>query len=86
MEIFPPSVSTATGTAQLQRTLECQLTPDEPCHKIITIKTIQEYESCTSLTSSESEMDLFQRFKDSFSSVFMAGLYVIMAWPGLQLK
>lgn len=59
--LFPPSCI-SQGTAQLQRTLESQLTPDEPCHKIITIKPIQEYESCKSLTSSESKLDLFKRF------------------------
>lgn len=59
MEISSFPLVSATGTAQLQRALESQLTPDEPCHKIITIKTIQEYESCESLTSSESKGDLF---------------------------
>lgn len=59
---LPLSSATATGTAQLQRALEAQLTLDEPCHKIITIKTIQEYESCKSLTSSESKLDLSERF------------------------
>lgn len=61
MEITSLSLvsATATGTAELQTTLESQLTLDEPCHEIITIKTIQEYESCESLASSESKLNFF---------------------------